>query len=222
MSKLLSKTARYFLPHLVVFGVLILLSILAAVGVLPPMGELSLQLGQLINEGGLGLIFAASFVENLPTVNAYFPGSVVLLVTMTSTSGDPARAVWVYMAVVVPAILANLLSFLAGRLMWQKRGHRVEPNRTKRVWGLVMLYIFNYWHPHLASMVALSTGSEGVTISHHLRAFLPVSLGWSLIWAVALYNMGMSVNFSAQMNWLVWVYLILWFLWDYHKMRQVV
>ena len=211
-----------FLPHFIVLTVLSLFLVLGLAGIIPSMAELSFLLSHIIEEGGLGLVIGASFLENLPAVNAYFPGSVVLLVRMSSTAGKLDQAIIIYLAIVTPAILANLLTFGAGRLLRQRKNLATSsgiPNAT-RYRSLWIWYALTYWHPHLASMTALASGSEGVSPPAYLRTFLPISLAWSVLWATLLYNVGVLFDPRSQLVWLSWVYLVAWFLWDLRKLRR--
>jgi hypothetical protein len=217
-SKRLKALARSLAPQLGVVLVGITVSLLAAVGIIPSIPVLTSQVSRFLIEGSLGVVMLFSFLENLPAINAYFPGSIVLLVRMTSTYGNPQLALAVYLAILIPAMLANFLTFLLGSFWPQatagpkEHGAAYHPSKKLTLW-----YFLTYWHPHLAAMTALIAGSKGVPLITHLKSFLPVSVFWSIVWGLLLYHIGSAFDVKSQLGSLFYIYFGIWIAWDIRK-----
>jgi hypothetical protein len=198
--------------QLLLVGVLCLVQGLAALGAIPPSEHLSQRLIHLLEQGGFWLVALFSFVENLPGLNVYFPGSVVLITRMSLTAGYPGVALLTYLAIVLPAIAANMVSYWIGR--------RLAPNSAvaapaeKKLWWW---YLSTYWHPQLAAMTALASGSSGIPFIRYAQHFLPISIALSFIWGLALYSLGSVGPIRESVFPLAWVYVLVWIAWDVYK-----
>jgi hypothetical protein len=213
--------ARRFAPHLFLLLLLATLQVLAMVNIIPPAEVLSSLLSHALQEGGLTLVAVASLLENLPGVNTYFPGSIVLLVRMTSTAGEPYQALLVYFCVLLPAIGGNLCSFYIGRIFPRRATGGTESRSATDSRKTIAFYVLTYWHPHLASLTAYASGSTGMGAGTHAKYFLPVCISWSMFWAFLLYHTGAILDMNSQLVWLSWVYLALWIIWDLRKLRRL-
>ena len=206
------KLLRAITPQLVLIGLILTLEICSRVGLLPSPSDLSHRLTELFLRYGLPLVAISSFLENSAGVGTYFPGSIALITAMTLTAGDPHRALLTYIAVVVPAVAANLFSYWVGHLTRRKS---TPAKRSPR--SLVFWYATTYWHPQLAGITAMASGAEGVPFLSYAASFLPISIGWSLAWAILLYNAGRAINVPQAFAPALYVYLVGWLLWDVRK-----
>lgn len=200
-------------PQLVVIGVILILHILAWVSLLPPPRELPRLISELVAKHGFPLIVIASFVENLAGIGTYFPASVALVAAMASTAGDPHRASLMYCAIVLPAIAANIASYTLG--YFTRTGDPQSAPRSSR--SLAIWYFTTYWHPQLAAVTAMVSGAEGVPFLRYLAFFLPLSITWTIVWAVILYNAGRVFDGPNVLMPLFYLYLTGWLLWDLRK-----
>jgi membrane protein DedA with SNARE-associated domain len=167
---------------------------------------------ELLKTHGLPLVILASFMENLAGVGTYFPGSIALVTAMALTAGDVHRAFLTYWAVVIPAIAANLASYAIGRLAKQ-----AVPSQENRSSGaLVFWYVTTYWHPQFAGLTAMASAAEGIPFARYVAFFLPISLAWSIVWAIFLYHAGRVFNVPNMLAPIFYIYLIGWLLWDIH------
>lgn len=213
-----TKILKAIAPQLLLLAALGVIGIFAELELIPSLPEINSRVIGYIAQGGFGVVALFSFLENLPGINAYFPGSVVLVARMGTTHGDPGLAVSTYLAILIPAMIANTLTFLLGTRFVNRSvtysQAQSTPTTTRLKSSLWLWYFTTYWHPHLAALTALAAGAKGVGFSRHLATFLPISLLWSVIWAVLLYNLGAFVDVSTQLTSLVFVYLVLWIAWD--------
>jgi membrane protein DedA with SNARE-associated domain len=206
MSKLIKAVA----PQLTLIALIVGLEVLSRVSLLPSPAQLSQELAELIKTDGLPLIVLASFLENLVGVGTYFPGSIALVTAMALTAGDVHRAFLTYWAVVIPAIAANLTSYVVGSLA--KRAVSSQESRSSG--ALALWYATTYWHPQLAGVTAMASAAEGIPFARYVTFFLPISLAWSITWAIFLYHAGRVFNVPSALAPLFYVYLAGWLLWD--------
>jgi len=172
------------------------------------------QFLDLLATRGLAIVALASFIENLAGVGTYFPGAIVLLAAMLGTAGKPSVAFVTYMCVVIPAIAANLLSYQIGRYTRPSLQSRVASPPRLFYW-----YASTYWHPQLAGLTAMAAGGAGIPVLQHVKMFLPISMGWSVIWGVSLYQVGNRVprNMPEWLTLIFYLYLVLWLLWGVRR-----
>ena len=201
-------------PQLIVLSIAIGLNVAARLGIMPPVGELIRILSTLLTTYGLPLVALTSFLENFAGVGTYFPGSVVLLAAMFATAGEPARAFLTYLCVLIPAVLANILSHQIGAHSSVGAAGAATPSRS-----LILWYATTYWHPQLAGLTAVASGAAGVSLEQHVRHFLPISLVWSIVWAVLLYKAGerLGGQVPPELGALFYGYLGLWLLWGFRQ-----
>ena len=201
-----------------VFG---LLSYLASIRLIPNPEELVGTLSDLFAEHGLILIVACALLENIVGVNIYFPGSVVLIAAMAGTRGDAHRAIAVYFAILLPAVIAQQinyaivrLGFLAKRQALGIQNGSAEIPRTRRI---IWWFVVTYWHPHLAAVTSVVAGQTKMPYGRFVACFLLVSLPWSVVWGFVLFLAGS--RFPSPREWLIafYVYLVGWMFWDTFK-----
>ena len=205
-------------PQIIVIGLVIILQIFSRLAFIPAPNEIVTFTINLLATQGIPLIILASFIENFAGLGTYFPGSIAIVSAMTLTAGNPAQAIITYIAVVIPAIIANILSYFVGYSSRDKESVVLSTRSTKILFAW---YGATYWHPQLAAISAMASGGEGIKFWRYFTHFLPVSLTWSVFWALLLYNAGeafSSPNFFVP---LFYGYLIGWILWGIMKHHRI-
>jgi membrane protein DedA with SNARE-associated domain len=214
--------ARALLPQLVLLILIASFYGLAFAGVIPIPPNLSEKLLAAFKAYGIPFIAICSFIENLVGINVYFPGAFTILTGMALTAGNPLKAVVTYFAIYLPAFAANATSFLIGRFgkrTQQASGQVLQQKNT------VLWFAFTYWHPLLASMTAFSAGVESQVSKRNFFALaFPISLAWSIFWALVIYHFGLAVNVGDHFAALFILYLLGWIIVDtvnFCKRRQL-
>ena len=110
-SSRLVETVR---PQLFVIVIVVTAGLFSCFGLVPKPEMLAAKLKTLFEQYGILLVAPISFAENLVGMNIYFPGSIVILTSMTLASGDPSRAVSTFLAIIIPSFLAHQLNFALG------------------------------------------------------------------------------------------------------------
>ncbi len=208
------------LPQLLLLGLVGVLQVLMLWHVIPSQSYILSALQQFFSHQGLAAVALFSFIENIVGVNVYFPGSVVLLVAMSTTAGNLEHAVVMYFAIYVPAMFGNISSYLLGRvgLAIGARKHRTLARRSS--WGWWTTFVLTYWHPQLAAVTAVSAGIEGLRIPRYLGLLFATTVPWSLLWAYVIYQVGGAIMVRTDYNLLFVVYILGWIAWDVLRERR--
>ncbi len=214
MAWLVFGLIRSLLAPLLLLVAVASVHFLSACGVIPSTVVLSSFVERLFVQYGLPLVGVCSFIENIAGINVYFPGSVAILTGMALTSGNPARALATYLAIVFPAALANQLNYLAGRFVG-KIPKVPRDSKALRLW-----YIATYWHPHLAATTAFASGAQGVPYQQYCKYLVIASLFWSSFWALLIYYFGAFVGVGENLLPFSYGYIILWLGWEIWKLRR--
>lgn len=214
------RYVRAIRTQLVIVGVIGTLAVLHRMGLIPTPVELEGSLASIVRRQ---LLFLApiALAENLVGFNVYFPGSIAILLGMASTGGHPSLALLAWIAIVLPGVVGQQLSYWLGRTGFARAS---GPSPTKHLgvaleWGL---YAGTMWHPQVASLTSAAAGAEGLSYRHYLSRFLPVFLLWQVFWGALMYSVGASV--AKGFGWMLWlflVYLAAWTILDLHRARSL-
>lgn len=202
---------------------LALVFLLTAWGVIPPPEVLIEQIVHLFNRHGLPIVAFFSFVENVVGVNAYFPGSIVILSSMALTAGNPTLAVLTFLAIFIPALFAQVFSYLLGKrfqtddIVNESLPPAENKNANSKTW---LVFLSTFWHPHLAALTCIAAGSEGVAFKRFVKYLLPTSLVWNSFWGITMYTFGNFIKPNSTLVILFVVYLIVWAAWDVYKLYK--
>ena len=219
MPVILLKTIK---APLIILFVIIFLEILAYYQVIPTIDEITVIITDAVENSGLLVVGLISFLENLVGLNVYFPGSVIILIAMTQTAGDPQRAFVTYLVIYAFAFMAYNVNFLIGKYYFksvdeikEKKLPYIDDKKYKNMW---FQFLTTFWHPHFAAVTCLYVGSKGYRYMEILKYMVVASFIWNSLWAIVLYNVGLvtkttSLNFKG----LVYLYLIGWIILETYK-----
>lgn len=178
-------------------------------GVIPSPEEMLDRLKRLFDQYGVAIVALFSFLENIPGLNAYFPGSIVILSAMAMTAGHPGKAISTFSFIVVSSFIAYHVSYFVGRRSLASVGPKHQSH---------LLYIASFfghmWHPHFAALKCLKSGKDRLTYKRFITYLVPCSLFWNCFWGITMYNYG---GLSTKMNSLIYLfilYLVIWAAYD--------
>ena len=197
---------------------MITINLLAHFGYIPDTNELTEILSAIFNKYGLPLIALASFLENIVGLNVYFPGSIVILTSMSLTAGDPGKAVLVFIAIFLPSTLAQNANYLIGYFSTKnlKKQNLIKLSKIK----LGLLFGSTFWHPHTTAITCMASGSEGLSYVVFLKYFIVFSLFWNVFWAITMYHFGYFAKATSNLTLFFYIYLVLWIAWDAFKILK--
>jgi membrane protein DedA with SNARE-associated domain len=195
---------------------LLVLSALSTWGFIPPLGELTAQLNDLFDAHGVISIGIISFIENVIGLNAFFPGSIVILLAMSMTAGDPERALITFLFIYIPAVAAHNINYMLGVLGFSAskpdEGRRIKTTSKS---SIAYLFAITFWHPHFTALSCLTAGAEGMKYRKFIFWFLSVSLPWNIFWALLMYNVGSSIGSDINFMPIMIAYIFVWGVYDY-------
>ncbi|MBX2866967.1 VTT domain-containing protein [Candidatus Kaiserbacteria bacterium] len=206
------KTALYFL---IAMGVLIggwyLLD-------LPPDYELKRMIGDAFQTYGPIVIYLGSLLEGLLFIGFYFPGSLVIFLSV-ALAGSPLAAVKAVVFVTLGLYTAYIIDYLLGRYGWYRLltrfglGESINETRERleaRGWRYILA---TFWNPAFSALTATAAG-----ILHlPLRSFALMALGalilWNTFWGVLVYSLGEAALTIVGFKFVI-IAAVLWLLYE--------
>jgi len=218
MKKLIYLIINKIKSQLLILVFLVTINLLACMGYIPSTIELTDILISIFNTHGLLLIALASFLENIIGFNVYFPGSILILTSMSLTAGDPKKAVLVFILIVLPSTLAQNINYLIGYFSTKeiKKQNLIKLSKIK----LGLLFGTTFWHPHTTAITCMASGSEGLNYIVFLKYFIVFSLFWNMFWAITMYHFGYFAKATSNLTLFFYIYLVLWITWDVVKILK--
>lgn len=167
-------------PLFVVLVITLLLDFLNFFGLGPSFNELIGSIADSAHSVSYIAIVIFSILEHLVFIGVYAPFSVVILVIMASTAGDPTRAFLVFLAILLGQIIAYSANILLGSRITNKVAH------SRRI-SFLELWL-SCSHPQLGAAATFSLGSSNqkylTAVAQSVFAVTP----WSVFWALVAYH----------------------------------
>ena len=220
-----AKLLKSIKTPLIILTVIICIEILAYYRIIPSTDQLTIMITEGIENFGLIVVGLISFFENIVGLNVYFPGSVIIIIAMAQTAGDPQRAFLTYLTIYAFAFLAYNVNFLIGKYYFKNGDELKKKNletQKKKHTNMWIQFLTTFWHPHFAAVTCLYVGSKGYKYSEILKYMIVAGFVWNTIWAITLYNVGLvTKTTSLNLKGLVIAYLIVWIFWDSYKFFKI-
>lgn len=162
---------------------------------LPPQEVLLPLIEQYFETYGLPVVFAAAFLESMLVVGWYFPGGVVIFLSV-AVSPTPLKAASVVAAVIAGLYVGYLLNFFVGKYGWYRLllrfgiRRQIEEAQTKLLRHGVKAIFSSYWMPGLGSIVATAAGILQYQVADFLKWSLISTVVWSAFWGTVVYVLG--------------------------------
>ena len=192
--------------QLIIIAIILLLKFFEYLGIIPPISRIIPYLTKAFKEHGYFLVAIVSFLENIVGFNAYFPGSIVILTTMTLTSGHPLKAMITFIFIYIPSVFAHFLNFQIGNKLVNS-----QLISNKKLW---ILFFSTMWHPNFAAITSLRAGSIGLSFNQFVGYYIPSSFLWNCFWGILMYKLGSIGDSGRYFPEIFLGYLVLWILLD--------
>lgn len=146
---------------------------------------------------GLYVVLIGSLLEALLFIGFYFPGSVIIFLSVAS-SPNPLQAVKAVVSVSVGMLAGYSLNYVLGKYGWYrvflKLGMRsgIENARTKMEKNDIRYVFYTYWNPGLASFTSTAAGILQLPYRRFLVLMLLAIMVWNTFWGVLVYSLGES------------------------------
>lgn len=213
------KTLNRIKVQLVVLGIVTTAYILNISGILPSTSEMILKLNELFLEYGLPIVALSSFLEHIVGVNVYFPGSIVIVTAMTLSAGNLPFAITIFLAEVIPAILAYIFNYFVTYFAVRK-DTSTNIYSEKKLYKYLTLYFSTLWHPHFGAVTCIQSAKEKMPIRTFLFLLIPFAFFWDLCWGILIYNFGHFFKTNVDKLFPIFVlYIIIWILIDLFEIK---
>lgn len=171
---------------------------------------------------GYTIAFCAAFIEAIPPVNLYFPGSVIIVVAVSRSRSGDLNPIVMVAAIILAFVICYSLSFYVGRLglhgfmMSCGLGRSIDKWRERladRGLGWLMLAS---WHPNCCAVASVSCGILSVPYLRFLRYMLPAVVLWNALFGTLAY---FGSNYIMRLLELRWLLLMgtAWFIWLFFR-----
>lgn len=141
------------IPYLPLSAVIfvIIVEFLSYAQILPPPEYILYLLEQVYHKFGLPGVFIASFLEGLVYLGLYFPGSMVIVLSLFVSGGEKIELLKIALVVALAFTITSILNYIFGRTTSRKK----ETKKTS-----YKFLFFSMLHPHFISFYFFNEGLQ--------------------------------------------------------------
>lgn len=172
----------------------------------------------LFHQYGWWIVGVAALLEGVAVINLYFPGSLVIILGVASSAGNPPHAIGIVATIMVGFALAALVNYGLGYFGLHQLLLRIGGKQWfdyVRTWhakhGTYALLVA-YIHPNAGGLMAMASGNA----RYPLPKFIPPVFGaivfWNTCWGIAAYWLSPTLKGAASTVWPIVGVLVLWVL----------
>ena len=181
---------------------------------LPPREALIGLARDYITKYGYLIVFVGAFIESLLVVGWYFPGSLVIFLSVILAPTPVAAAISV--AIVTAALWCGYtLNYFLGKYGWYKvlvafgvKPYLDEAQAKLTKYGIFAVFT-SYWSPGLASFVSTAAGILHYPAYKFLAYSLLAVTLWDIFWGTLVYNLGeRALNMFLSWPFMIFVVLL--------------
>jgi len=211
----------YVKTPIIVILLYIAIYFLIKLNYIPPLEELEYSLIVYYEIYGLFMVALLSLIENVPGINVYFPGSIVILTAMAYSHGNPTLGFYTYLVIFSFAFIGYHVSYFIGK--YSSSSSREKDIKLKDR-NLFIYFFLTLWHPHSASITCLAVGEDKIPYKVFLKNLVIVGFIWNTFWALLMYNVNIDIlkTNGKLISILIMVYLFLWLgykSWEYSRIK---
>lgn len=182
---------------------------------LPPREVLIDFIRGLIEKYGYIIVFFGAFIESLLIVGWYFPGSLIIFISVIFAPTQTAAIISV--AVVMLALWCGYtFNYVLGRYGWHRvlvafgvKPYLDEAQSKLTKYGIFAVFT-SYWSPGLAAFVATAAGILRYPPYKFLTYSLAAVVIWNTFWGLLVYHIGeRALNMFLSWPFMVFV-VVLW------------
>lgn len=191
------------------------------VGLLPSQDALFARVEGFVSSSSAVWIILIACLEYTVAINVYFPGSIVILASMTATNGEINLVIRMFTFIITGQAVGLSISYLSGlyaRLRLNPDATTIGESFTQ--WSVATLILATFLHPHSAALTSFNLGTQ--------RCFVRTFAGWGivglLIWGsfwtwACLHGLNMIIKQTPwDIAFVAYVTLwIAWVLWRHHR-----
>lgn len=184
-------------PALFWFSVVGTLAVIWKLLDLPSETEMMTIVSSWLSIYGLYLVLAGSFLESLLFIGIYFPGSIVIFISV-ALAPDVTSALTTVFCISLGMFAGYSVNYLLGKYGWYqlflKLGMRdaIDRAQVKMQRNDIRYVFYTYWNPGLASFTATAAGILKMNYQRFLLLSITAILVWNTFWGVLVYSLGES------------------------------
>lgn len=146
---------------------------------------------------GLYVVLVGSFLEALLFVGMYFPGSIVIFISV-ALAPDVTSALATVFCVSLGMFTGYFVNYLLGKYGWYQlflklgMGDGIDRAQVKMQENDTRYVFYTYWNPGLASFTATAAGILKMNYQRFVVLSATAILLWNTFWGVVVYSLGES------------------------------
>lgn len=198
MPHAILKYLKPLIAPLALLGFFLLMGFVWKLLHLPPEEELIPIIKSFFDRYGIMVVLIAAIVESAFIFGVYVPGGLVIFLGVIFSIGDPLRAVFVVITVIIGFLIGFTFDFYIGKFGWYKLflhfgfGKILERTKERIQNYSISVPWFFYHHPDLGSFFATACGMLNFTYQDFLmKSILPITV-WCAFWGILAYSLGMT------------------------------
>ena len=172
-----------------------------------PMGEdLVNVITGFFNRFGLWMVFISSIFESALLLGNYFPGGIVIFLSVIVAGHDIQRVIFTVMVVSIGFCIGYTLDYLLGKYGWYKLlvrfglGEQLENAQVKMARHSFKAIMSSYWEVNIASITATAAGILQINFR---KFFIESTTGiiiWNIFWGTLVFTLGKNA-LNLLFNW---------------------
>lgn len=205
------------LPFLILLSLVVFIVVYRFLG-LPSSTALVDLARKSLNQHGYPIVFAAAFIEAIPPVNLYFPGSVVIVVSVAHSRSGALNPFLVLGLIEFAFILCYSLNYFVGRfgfqwfLIWCGLGPAIERSKQRISQHGMLWLILSCWHPNFGAIASVASGVISVPFRRFLSNMTLAVLLWNAVFGCIAYFGSKNIMQLLDLRWLL-VIVVFWLIW---------
>jgi membrane protein DedA with SNARE-associated domain len=186
------------LPLLVLLSLIVFVIVYQALG-LPNSDELVKLSEKYLTRYGYLIVFVAAFVETIPPINFYFPGSAVVVLSVAFCRSGTMNVLLVLSVTAIAFLLAYILDYFVGKWGWlwlltrfgfgpalERSQQRVQARGPAWLWWANV-------HPNIGAIAATSCGVLRIPFSRFLLHSIGATVLWVALWGFIAFIFGQEM-----------------------------
>ncbi len=184
-------------PALFWFSVVGMLAVVWKLLDLPSETEMVAIVSSWLTIYGLYVVLVGSFIESLLFIGIYFPGSIVIFLSV-ALAPDIKTAIVTVLSVSLGMFFGYVTNYLLGKYGWYKlflklgMKNGIERAQSKMQTNAIRYVFYTYWNPGLAAFTSTAAGILKVSYKRFLALTVSAVLFWNIFWGVLVYSLGES------------------------------
>lgn len=148
------------------------------------------------NHYGLWMVFVCSILESALLVGNFFPGGVIIFLSVIAAGHNIPRVVLTASIVSVGFFFGYYIDYLLGKYGWYKllvkfgMQKQIDQAQEKLIKHSFNAIILSYWEVNLASITATAAGILRMDVKKFLLESTISIIVWNIFWTILVVSLG--------------------------------